>query len=84
MKLRFQSNPGATALKASFDMYNDTMNYCVSVISASNPSISTVKLSKKSDTPIYKLKITYPCKPAKFNSIPRNPKYLEFMLKTSF
>ena len=84
MKLRFQSYLEAIALKASFDMYNDKIKYCVSVISTSNPPISTVKFSKKSETPIYKLKITYPCKPAKFNSIPRNPKYLEFMLKTSF
>ena len=38
----------------------------------------------KSESPIYKLKINYPCKPAKFNSIPINPKYLEFKLKTSF
>ena len=70
MKLRFQSYLEAIALKASFDMYNDKMNYCESVISASNPPISTVKLSKKSETPIYKLKITYPCKPAKFILFP--------------
>ena len=46
MKLCFQSYLEAIALKASFDMYNDKMNYCESVISASNPPISTVQLSK--------------------------------------